>query len=269
MKLKLFIATAAVAMACSVAVSAKIESVGAKDGDVPRYGTVQDATDEQSQMLAVNVGDTINITVTNATGDVTLLSYKADESAPDSANIQYVDQYEDSDNDGNVNIAYKIRELEGKDGVYCLKINDGSGSATTVYYKVGTPELVDASENIIKNYYVQYNFGENFSTQEDGTKSEYAGTSSVVYRAKLNGNGGTITGYGFNVGKTNVKPYAGKLPVDTEGKEAPVTISGDFAFDVTIYNIKGMNELEDLKVSPYVNYQLGDTSSSENTGAAE
>ncbi len=205
--------------------------------------------------------------MTNAKGDVTLLSYKADESAPDSYNIQYVDQYEDSDNDGTVNIAYKIRELEGKDGVYCLKINDGSGSATTVYYKVGTPELVDASENanIIKTYYVQYNFGENFSTQ-NGTTSEYAGTSSVVYRAKLNGNGGTIAGYGFNVGKSEITSHPGVL---SDSSNATVTVGGEFVFDVTIYNIKDINELDGLTVSPYVNYQLGDTSSSENTGAAE
>ena len=244
MKLKILIATACVAMACSLAVSAET-TVKSDDG----AGEVTTSVAEQNTMLAVNVGDTISISVTtDPESDITLLSYRYGEEA-DSNNIQYVDQYV-ADASGICDITYKIRELADKDGVYCLKINDGSTSGVaTVYYKVGAPELVDEADNVISTYYVQYNFTHNSAAE--GAKSEFAGTSSVVYRASLKGNGGNISGYGFNVGIDTIKSYSGDMP---ENAAITVDNNGSFTFDMTIYKIDDFDKLAKVQVVPYVNY---------------
>lgn len=239
MKLKILIATACVAMACSAAVSAETTNVTGTGA-----GTVQSEAAEQTKMLAVNKDDTINITVnTTAGSDVTLLSYKYDEPAA-SDNIQYVDQYVAGD-DGKVDITYKIRELVEKDGVYCLKINDGSsGGVKTVYYKVGAPELVSADGSTTTTYYKKVSFGS--TGDRDGINKD---TTSVAYKAtyKINGN---INEYGFSVTLNKTATSLNKVDAEISSNE------GDFAFGITIYGISPDEEglIEKIEVTPIVNY---------------
>lgn len=210
-------------------------------------GTIKTDETEQTDMLAVNPGDVINISVTGAgaEGDITVLSYKTGDNLED-VNVQYVNQYV-ADADGNYNISYIIRETNK--GVYKLMLNNGAESVQVAYYKVGAPELVDKDNNIATT--TTYYKGVHFSNGKDSSGKTYGETYSVAYRAKLQGAAqkGTIGSYGFKfVNKNDPLKF-----VDSSSK-TNWSGSGDVIYEVTLYNIANLSDLDDISVTPYVNY---------------
>jgi hypothetical protein len=235
MKLKALVAITALTMALSAAAAyAAVDSVtGGSYG-----GSVQTDSAAQTNMLAVQNGDTINIAVTgvSSNSDVTLLSYKVGDTI-DSTTIQYVDQYAVTGN--SLDISFKVRDLDV--GVYKLVVNDGTtGSAKTYYYKVGYPGLVDENGATVKTYFLGYNVA---GGDADGD------TVSVAYRAKMTG--GSVKDFGFDI--TGAKNYT----FTTEFAEgADVNVSGDYTFDMTIFGIPTteLETLNSLTVTPFVNF---------------
>lgn len=160
MKLKLFLATALLVTAAAVTASADAPTVSTPTSD--GFGEISTTEADSRTMMAVNAGDTIEFTVAGATGDVTLLSAKQGVDA-DSDTTQYVNQYDTATLTANNNtISYTVRELENQNGIYYLKLNDGT-TTHTYYYKYGRPELVVGDDVADANatYYVKAYFDEN------------------------------------------------------------------------------------------------------------
>ncbi len=223
MKKALFLASALMALSMAVTVSAAVDGVSSEGG----IGDIQKTQTEQAPMLAVNAGDVINIKVTGATGDITLLSAKVGETESNDT-IQYVNQYDSTQTD----ISYTVRELPDKNGIYYLKINDGTNTAT-YYYKYGRPESV-TSEGV--SYYTKVNFG-------DVTSAAYVATFSL--------NGATVNEVGYEIGVEGGKSVTQKTEI------SPISGEGDIAFGITVYNIPTTDfntQISNLTVSPFVNF---------------
>lgn len=224
MKKALFLASALMALSMAVTVSAAVEGVSSEGG----IGDIQETQTEQAPMLAVNAGDVINIKVTGATGDITLLSAKVGETESNDT-IQYVNQYDSTQTD----ISYTVRELPDKNGIYYLKINDGTNTAT-YYYKYGRPESVTGEGGV--SYYIKDNFG-------DVTSAAYVATFSL--------NGATVNEVGYEIG------VAGGNSVTQKASINPIFGEGDIAFGITVYNIPTETfdtQISNLTVSPFVNF---------------
>lgn len=272
MKFKVFLAASLILASTTVFVSAEETSsvdVGAVTGEnnpAVSGSIVEEYTaDSQTAMLVVNPGDSINIAVTGAQDNVTLLSYKVNSSSPASGNIQYVNQYiVDESWDGQ--ITYIVREIVDdndnvEDGLYCLKLNCGDG-VKTLYYKVGSPELAESVSGIANaTYYTRVDFTDNNYTDDTIVAGAYDGTTSVSYKATFSPNGDAVTQYGF---KVSYGEKSSTVMNNTNEKAlTQITGTGDYEFGITVYNIKAdTNEtiesvLNNITATPIINYTDG------------
>lgn len=243
MKLKLFLATALLVTAAAVTASADAPTVSTPTSD--GFGEISTTETDSSAMMAVNAGDTIEFTVTGATGDVTLLSAKQGVDAG-SDTIQYVNQYDAATLAAADNtISYTVRNLEEQNGIYYLKLNDGT-TTHTYYYKYGRPELI-AGEGVEESatYYVKAYFDENGKKSTEEATDKYA----LGYVATFNLNGAAVDEYGFTLKKSGVENKSSGAKAASE-----ITGSGSFAFGVTVYDIPDSTKLSDFTVEPYVTY---------------
>lgn len=87
MKLKLFLATALLVTAAAVTASADAPTVSTPTSD--GFGEISTTEADSRTMMAVNAGDTIKFTVAGATGDVTLLSAKAESEITGSGSFAF------------------------------------------------------------------------------------------------------------------------------------------------------------------------------------
>lgn len=252
MKLKLFLATALLVTAAAVTASADAPTVSTPTSD--GFGEISTTETDSSAMMAVNAGDTIEFTVTGATGDVTLLSAKQGVYAG-SDTIQYVNQYDAATLAAADNtISYTVRNLEEQNGIYYLKLNDGT-TTHTYYYKYGRPELI-AGEGVEESatYYVKAYFDKNGKKSTEEATDKYA----LGYVATFNLNGAAVDEYGFTLKKIN-----SDSPDQSSGAkaESEITGSGSFAFGVTVYDIPDEKTINEFKVEPFVTYKADTTSS--------
>ena len=248
MKLKLFLATALLVTAAAVTASADpVVTAPTSDG----FGEISTTETDSSAMMAVNAGDTIEFKVAGATGDVTLLSAKQGVDAG-SDTIQYVNQYDAATLAAADNtISYTVRNLEEQNGIYYLKLNDGT-TTHTYYYKYGRPELI-AGEGVEESatYYVKAYFDENGKKSTKDATNKYA----LGYIATFDLNGATVDKYGFTL-TTKTKT------ISSEGTESPsINGNGSFAFGVTVYDIPDEKTINEFKVEPFVTYKADTTSS--------
>ena len=235
MKLKMFSLIAMMMLAFSVSVSAS--------STVTSTGGVGDVSvgipANQTHVMAVNPGDKITISVSNATDKITLISYKGSEPVVDK--IQHINQYAQE----TTEITYVIRNIDNtQNGLYLLMINDGT-NVSSFYYKVGRPVLSTESESV--NYYKKVDFAER--------NDEFSNTTSVAYLASFTPAGGTVERYGFTV--KNKLSTAEEKDVYINGG---ISGNAEYQFGITIYNLKAYdnNSVEDiinnLEVVPYMNY---------------
>lgn len=243
MKFRMLSLVAAIMFIFSVSVAAKTEV--SSSGGIGNVFVGAEKPENQTEILAVNPGDTITIAVSGATDKITLISYKGSTASADS--IQYINQY--TQDPGT--ISYKIRKIDNaQNGLYLLMINDGT-NVSSFYYKVGRPVLTHGEDEGV-TYYKRVDFGEGNTMPSDKT---YINTTSIAYLASFTPAGGTISSYGFNIRKNENSENNNIIFGESD-------ISGEavFEFGITIYNIKPdktytLEEIiNGLSVEPYVNY---------------
>lgn len=243
MKFRMLSLVAAIMFIFSVSVAADTE-VSSTDG-IGNVFVGAEKPENQTEILAVNPGDSVTIAISGATDKITLMSYKGSTASADS--IQYINQYPQE----TETITYKIREIDNtQNGLYLLMINDGT-NVSSFYYKVGRPVLTHGEDEGV-TYYKRVDFGEGKTIPSN---KAYIDTTSIAYLASFTPAGGTVSSYGFNIRKNE----------DSENNniilgESDISGEAVFQFGITIYNIKPdktytLEEIiKGLCVEPYVNY---------------
>lgn len=141
----------------SASIAANAASVGNLTGTESNNDNAQLATENTvSLMPCFRAGDTISFDLSglSAGSTVTLISSKVSAAgAYSNTNVQYINQYDEVGE--NQLIGFTVRA--GQEGIYDLKINDGTNTAT-FYYMVANPlfnTLKGGTDVAPTNYYVK------------------------------------------------------------------------------------------------------------------